>query len=58
MFTSITGAAVKINYRRTFFSDPHAAGFYQRMGMRLTGERLSEMGRRLPLMVMEIQVTL
>ena len=58
MFTSITGAAVKINYRRTFVSDPHKVGFYLRMGMQITGERLSEMGRRLPLMVMEIQVTL
>jgi ribosomal protein S18 acetylase RimI-like enzyme len=39
-------------------SDPHAVGFYLRMGMKVTGESISEMGRRLPLMGMELQVTL
>ena len=34
--------------------DPNAVSFYQRMGMRVTGERRSEMGRSLPLMGMEI----
>ena len=35
-------------------SDSNAVGFYLKMGMQITGERLSEMGRTLPLMGMEI----
>jgi len=39
-------------------SDPNAVDFYQRMGMRIIGEIISAMDRRLPVMAMEIQVTL
>ena len=35
-------------------ADPHAAGFYQHMGMVITGERKAELDRTIPMMEMAL----
>lgn len=36
-------------------SDPNAVGFYQHMGLRLAGKRKTDLGRRIPIMVMDLR---
>lgn len=35
-------------------TDPNAVGFYQQMGLKLAGKRKTDLGRRIPVMVMNL----
>ncbi len=41
--------------RLEFEADPHAVGFYERLGARIVGESDSDMGRRIPVMSLDMQ---